>query len=198
MLKKMLLFLVTLSLASFAYANQPGNCPPLGTPNVGPPPPWYDYIANGGPSYDGCWSEQLVVFRDASLGGLPPFNGIYETYWDFQSGGTGVLSQTFVVDRSVNQLWFGYQLDFEDPHYDSNDMFFTTVTDQTTGRVLYSDSWFGSYGSYGGDRVPGYIPSTNTYNLNGHTIQVQFSARKNYLYNDVKIFSRGVTLRTHQ
>ena len=188
MIRKGLLLVVLLTAASFAYANQPDNCPPDGAYLIGPQAPYFEYIANGVPGSSGCWSKQLVVWNNAY------FLGMWSPLWDFQTGGTGVLTQTFVVDRSVQQLDFTYKLDFEDPHYDPSNMFFSTITDMTTGRVLYSDSWYGSWGTYGGQRGPGLIPYYNLVDLNGHTIQVQFAARK--AQSDVTIYLRAISLHT--
>jgi len=195
MSRKIAVAFVFMLVTSFAYANSPGGCPPFGSPLIGPPPP-YDYMANGMPSYDGCFDEQLVAFRDASYGQYPPFCGSYSTYWEFLTGGTAVLTQTLTLDSNAGNpqhLTFMYQLDFEDSHNDGNNQFWAIVTDMTTGTQLVYDYYNGWYGSSCGANIrKRYINPTS--DIRGHQIQVRFISSKCYACTDTKVYVKGISL----
>ncbi len=193
MKKTAVLLFVALSLAPMLYANSPDNCAQQGNPFGGP----YDFIADGGPYYDGCWSKQLITYHDATVDGsapiCTPLGYAYSTYWKFERGGTSVLSQTIPVSSAATNLTLLFNLDFDDPHWDYNDVIYFKLTDTTTNTVLFLSQWVGSNGNPCARMKFDIYNSTN---LNGHTLLLQFIGSQVYSYTDVNIRVKGVSLIT--
>jgi hypothetical protein len=186
--KSILLFVFLLSFTTFAYANSPGNCPQLGIPNIGPPPP-YDFMANGMPYYNGCWDTQNITYHDNAM-----FCGTAANYWEFTGGGTSWLAQTLVVGRNTSHLEVHYSTDFSSPSYDGpGDQLWLIIDDQTTGQRLLTDNVNGYFGTYCGVRSFNFYAPAN---LNGHTLLVRFSAIKANAGSH--IYVRGVELWDRQ
>ena len=183
-----LLVAAVLVVAPTAFANQPGNCPPLGVVNVGPPPP-YDFVANGRPDETNlCWAEtnlNFVINYD--------YCHYWRDYWDFNNG--GVLSQTMTVPSNmhITSVRLLYIMDFVDPHSDGNaNAIRVDIYDQTNGNTwIGGDFWSGYNGTL-------YCTERSEYgfsnvDLAGHTLQLSFSARKGN-YPDVHITVKMVSL----
>jgi hypothetical protein len=181
-----LLVAAVLVVAPTAFANQPGNCPPLGVVNVGPPPP-YDFVANGSPSSDTCWAETNLTFVTNY-----DYCSYWRNYWDFSNG--GVLSQTMTVPSTmhITGVKLLYILDFIDPHSDGNaNAIRADIYDQTNGNTwIGGDYWSGYSGSLYCSQRTGY--GVSYVDLAGHTLQLSFSVRKGY--SDVHINAKMVSL----
>ncbi len=96
----------------------------------------YDYIANGLPSYDGCWAKSSV-----NLWSGYDACHYYRNFWDFGTGNSNFY-QTFYVPSTdnVKQLKSMYILDAIDPHSNSTlTNFRSDVYDLTTGAWLGGD-----------------------------------------------------------
>jgi len=186
----LLLFFVLL-VPTIAFANEPDGCPQTGTGRVGPIPP-YDYIANGGPYYDGCWTKSFtdyVIDYDSCSS--------FRNYWEFNYAAT--LTQSLVIPAShtgTTHLTFNYELDFDDPNHDGAWNRFTVyIRDTTPGAavlLLGTNTYNGAYPSlYCSKRkivIAPVDPTTRLpVDLAGHSITISFVGSRAYSNTHIRL-----------
>jgi hypothetical protein len=174
MVKRFVFLALFLGVSGLAYANSPDSCAPNGRPFLGGNPP-FDWVANGLPNYDLCWTKQLVDYVDPSVSGGLWCSSNADRYWQFNGGGTATLTQTIPITSTTTTLTFDYQFEFEDPSMDYRDVLYITVKDLTANTTMYYNAWSGSNGSVCTRNTP-YLGTFS--DINGHTLQVQFIAVK--------------------
>ena len=153
-----------------ALANDPGGCSPAG--GVGPASPYYEYTANGVPSYDGCWYKSNVLYWTA----YDACNW-YRSFWQFGNGSSYIWQKmTLGSTDTVHTFRLSYTLDAIDPDNNDGTDFRSDVWDDTTGAWLGGEYW----SHYNGSRTCSsrvlYPHSTSS--LAGHLIRLQFTANR--------------------
>ena len=134
----------------------------------------FDFISNGLPSNDSCWTEQNVNFvANTTTCGWSA--NAFEFPVTFSAG----LGQSFTIPADDQRTHFAlsYLMDFDDPNHDSFDRVIIMVWDNTAGRLLLSDSYSGTQPSLLCMRRDTAIFSGS---LAGHTIIVQFQGANGY------------------
>jgi hypothetical protein len=105
---------------------------------------FYNHIANGGPTFDGCWerSDARTAFVQDNACDFFPYA--------YKFGYAGSISQVVTVPSNMTQThWeLDYKLDFTDPNNDPYwNRISVTVRDLTTGTVLATDNYSSLSGS---------------------------------------------------
>lgn len=161
------------------------ECTPYGWVIVGPGGPYYDHIANGGPSVNDCWnanSARVAFITDNACSFFPNA---------YRFGYAGSIYQYITVPPDFTQTrWsLDYTLDFIDPNDDgANNQFTVSVRDLTTGVQLAS----ASYNGYNPDLFCSSRSMSFMGNFAGHTLQVRFGGSAGY--SNTKIAVRRISL----
>lgn len=142
----------------------------------------YDWIANGGPTDDSCWTydpTRASIVSDSTCGS--PSNA-----WEFNY--SGWISQSFTIAAGMTgqQFNMAYYLDFDDPNNDGAwNRFTVSVRDATTGTALASDRYYGNWA----DLYCARRDLTWSGNLTGHTINVYISGTRGYSDTHIRVRS---------
>ncbi|HEV2704983.1 MAG TPA: hypothetical protein VGV59_03605 [Pyrinomonadaceae bacterium] len=158
---------------------QAQTCAPKGHVSFGGSS-FYDWIANGSPSDNSCWTRiNATVVTATTCGFTAPA-------WEFAYGGS--ISQRFTIPSDMTSTNFNiqYKLDFDDPHNDPWwNSFQMQVYDETTNTVLATDAFYGDMGDlYCASRSKSW-----TGNLAGHTIRVRFKGSVGYAETHIRVRS---------
>lgn len=155
------------------------------------PTGYYNWIANGTPSSDTCWSHTSAaafVTGTTECGQFsPPTNA-----WEFYYG--GYISQTFTIpsNRTETNFSIQYTVDFIDPNNDPAwNRFSMSVWDQTTSTQLASDYYDGSMA----DLSCSFRSRSWTQSLAGHQILVHFQGSRGYSNTFIRV--RNIALFQH-
>lgn len=178
------LCLVVVSVAPRAAAPRAvaqSTCQPFG-PVIGAGNP-YDWIANGEPASSACWTASNASFVTGTT-----TCGSATNAWQFNVGTSSSVSQQFTIpaDWTADQSFdISYYLDFVDPNNDGTyNRFAMEVIDVTAGNTILASDYFDGYM---GDLSCSYRVKSWPGNLAGHTLKVNFRARRGYSNTAIRV-----------